>query len=140
MNEAVEMYDTHFTEDFKWLYFYFILTLEMHKNDNSILTSAIKVCDIAIASNSRNLYAYFTMTQLLKIKDENEKMLEMAKDAVTINPNHTDAYFYLGEALSIQGEIEEAITAYQGAIKLNSHHSGAFTNLGNMFSQAAKIQ
>ena len=129
ITEAVKMYEAQLTLtfDFKWLFLYFLVSSKAKKENDELLSLGIKICEIALASEPRNMYAYFAMICLF-LKKKDNRALEMAEKAVKINPRHDEALFWLAEAFEAQKINEKAIETYKAAILINSRSLDALNN------------
>ena len=139
VTEAVKMYEGQFTFDFKWLFLYFLMSSEVNRDDDALLSLGIKVCEIALTSEPRNMYACLASTRLLLKKKDNARALEMAKSAVDTNPKNDEALFWLAEAFEAQKMNEKAIETYKAAIQINSRSLDALNNYAFLLDDLGRV-
>ena len=94
------MYRSNYKDDFKWIYRYFVSCMNVNGDmSENELSTAIRVCELALELNSRDIYAYLGLSFLLSEKKESERALKMANTAVELNSKNFEAYFRLGKTL-----------------------------------------
>ena len=93
LEEAVEVYRANFRDDFKWMYMYLVLSMNLRMVDGSMLSIAIKACELALKADSRSLYAYLSIALLCSQTKNKDKALDAAKSAVKLNSSHCECSF-----------------------------------------------
>ena len=139
MEEAMQIYQATFKEDFKWMYLYMAYILGIDDNADK-LSVAEKVCKLALAANPRDMFAGLALGFLLDEQGNIDEAIEVIKSVVERNPKSSEGYFRLGYLKNRQEKLEEGIESYRTAINLNPQDAATYCNMGCALSQLEKWQ
>jgi adenylate cyclase len=73
----------------------------------------------ALALDNENWFAHNVLSYLYLLRNEYDKAIGAAQDAIAINPNAADAYVLLGWVLTCSGKAEEGINLIKKGMLLN---------------------
>ncbi len=110
--------------------FFSVLTLWQNRYWRDAITFYTRM--LKLVPYSSKLYNNLAMAYHEKGQDE--KLVALLQNAVTIEGDNAVAYNNLGNALKNLKRYDESITAYEEAVRLNPGYSGAYYNLGLIYA------
>ena len=98
-----------------------LLDLVYQTNESPLISfaQASKNIKKALALDNENWFAHNVLSYLYLLRNEYDKAIGAAQEAIAINPNAADAYVMLGWVLTCSGKAEEAINLIKKGMRLN---------------------
>ena len=95
------------------------LLYQSSKSPEISFAKASKNIEKALALDSEDWYAHYSLSFLNLFRKEHDKAVSAAQSAIALNPNAADAYWVLGFALIMSGRTEEGIRLIEKAMRLH---------------------
>ncbi len=93
----------------------------------------------AITLNNKNTEAYGKLISIFKDKDDENRVIELANEALLNNPDYSMGYLWIGSVFLKQNKFDDAIKIIQKSVETNPNFVIGYNSLGLAYKAAKKF-